>query len=218
MADFFNYDNAFFRLITRIAHLLYLNLLWILFSLPVVTMGAATAALHSVTLKMVRNEEGYIFANFWKAFRLNFQQATGIWLMIVLGGGVLAGDVFYFARWANWAGVFCAGLFCICLVVLALTCMVVFHLQARFKNNVKGTFSNAIRFTFRHLPSNIALLIMFGCMAYGFYVTVPIMIIELFIGVSFFSYVSSYLFRRIFDQYERETYHSNQWGKGSNKG
>ncbi len=204
MTDFFKYDNAFFRLMTKVVQIFCLNLLWILFSLPLVTVGAATTALHTVTLKMVRNEEGYILRSFWKAFRINFRQATSIWMAIVLVGIVLAGDIYYFSRWANWAGVILAGIFCICLVILGLTCMMVFHLQARFQNNMKGTITLAVRMAFRHLSSSGALLILFCCMAYGFYVSVPLMIIIILIGVSLLSYVSSYLLRRIFDIYETQ--------------
>lgn len=204
MTDFFKYDNAFFRLMTKVLQLFCLNLLWLLFCLPIVTAGAATTALHAVTLKMVRNEEGYILRSFWKAFRGNFRQATGIWMVILLLGIVLAGDIYYFSRWANWMGILFAGSFCICLIVLGLTCMIVFHLQARFQNNGKGTITNAIRMAFRHLSSSSALLILFCCMAYGFYVSVPLMIIIILIGGSLLSYVSSYLLRRVFDIYETE--------------
>lgn len=204
MTDFLKYDNAFFRLMTKMIQLFGLNLLWILFSLPFFTIGAATTALHSVTIKMVRNEEGYILKSFWKAFRMNFRQATYIWMTIVLVGIVLAGDIYYFSRWANWVGVIFAGILCICLIILGLTYMFVFHLQARFQNNMKGTLMNAVRMAFRHLSSSIALLIMFCCMAYGFYVSVFLMMIIMLMGVSLFSYISSYLLRRIFDIYETE--------------
>jgi uncharacterized membrane protein YesL len=167
-------------------------------------MGAATTALHSVTIKMVRNEDGYIFSSFWRAFCKNFRQATGIWLLTLLTGVVLAGDIFYFYHWFNWVGVAFAGLFSICLIALGLTYMIIFHMQARFQNNIKSTIINAVRISFRHLSSSVALLIMFCCMAYGFYVSVPLMIIETLIGVSGFSYISSYLLRRIFDHYEND--------------
>ncbi len=41
---FFNYDNDVWRFVGRLADMMILNLLWILFSLPIVTLGASTTA------------------------------------------------------------------------------------------------------------------------------------------------------------------------------
>ena len=70
----------------------YLNLLWILCSLPVFTIGASTTALYYVTLKMVQDEESNITAMFFRAFRENFRQATTLWLIMLGIGLLLAGD------------------------------------------------------------------------------------------------------------------------------
>ena len=42
----------------------------------------------TVMLKLVKNEEGYIFKGFLHAFKLNFKQSTIIWLILLLCGGV----------------------------------------------------------------------------------------------------------------------------------
>ena len=67
----------------KIGDAVILNLLVLLFSLPVVTMGAAVTAGHYTALKMLRNEES-IFSDFWKSFCANLKQATCIWLGFLL--------------------------------------------------------------------------------------------------------------------------------------
>ena len=62
--DFFNMDNKFFVFMGKVADLCMLNLLCIACCIPVVTAGASLTALYYVTLKMVRNEEAYIFRSF----------------------------------------------------------------------------------------------------------------------------------------------------------
>ena len=69
MHNLLNPDNRVMRLITKIADSVFLNLLWFVFSLPIVTAGAATTALFDVTLHMVNDEEGGIFRDFRKSFR-----------------------------------------------------------------------------------------------------------------------------------------------------
>ena len=56
MGRLFAMDGKVFGFLSRTADLVLLNLLWILFSLPVVTLGASTTAIYTVVLKMARNE------------------------------------------------------------------------------------------------------------------------------------------------------------------
>ena len=86
----FSYDSKFSQIMLKLCCGCYLNLLWIVFSLPVITAGAATAALYDVTLRLAREEEPPLTRQFFKAFRENFRQATVLWL-ILLGVGALLG-------------------------------------------------------------------------------------------------------------------------------
>ena len=57
-----------------------LSVLWLVFSLPVITMGAASTALYSTVYRYIRNELGDLWPNFWKAFKENFKRSTLAWL------------------------------------------------------------------------------------------------------------------------------------------
>ncbi len=84
MSSLFSTEGFFYKASTVIYNLLVLNLLWVLFSLPLVTIGASTTALFYVTGKIVRKENiQSILSAFWKSFKLNFKQATIIWLIII---------------------------------------------------------------------------------------------------------------------------------------
>ena len=73
MSSFFNMDSPIMRFLSRICDLMILNILCIICCLPVVTAGASITALYTITLKMVRGEESYIFKGFLKAFKENFK-------------------------------------------------------------------------------------------------------------------------------------------------
>lgn len=87
---FFSYDSKFSQIMLKLCTGCYLNMLWIICSLPIFTIGASTAALYSVTLKIARDEDPPILTTFVKALRENFKQATVLWL-ILLGAGLLLG-------------------------------------------------------------------------------------------------------------------------------
>ena len=59
MSSFFNMDSPIMRFLSRVCDLIILNLLAIACCIPIVTAGASITALFSVTLKMVKGEEGF---------------------------------------------------------------------------------------------------------------------------------------------------------------
>ena len=66
MGRLFDTDNIVWRFLGRVADLVILNFLFLLCSIPIVTIGASWTALYSVTLKAVKNEESYIAKGFLK--------------------------------------------------------------------------------------------------------------------------------------------------------
>ncbi|MGB4373493.1 MAG: DUF624 domain-containing protein [Halanaerobiales bacterium] len=84
MFNIFRTDGPAYRVALIIYNLLALNFLWVVFSIPLITIGASTTALFYVTGKILRKEEYHIGADFWKSFKDNFLQATIIWLILVL--------------------------------------------------------------------------------------------------------------------------------------
>ena len=81
---FFNYDSPFWSFMSRVADLVILNLLWLLFCIPVFTIGASTAAMYRVTLNMVRGEGGGVVRSFWASFKLNFKQGVLLFLILLI--------------------------------------------------------------------------------------------------------------------------------------
>ena len=51
MRDLCNTDKPLFAVLTKLTYSAYLNILWLVCSLPIVTIGASTTALFYVTLQ-----------------------------------------------------------------------------------------------------------------------------------------------------------------------
>ena len=62
---------------------------WALCSVPVITMGAATAALNRVAQNWMRNRSDCTLQEFFRAFKENFKGATVIWLILLVPGCVI---------------------------------------------------------------------------------------------------------------------------------
>ena len=81
MRKLLDINNPIMRGLVAIFDLIVLSVLWVIFSLPVVTMGAASAALYHAVYHHVRKGEDYLFNSFWSAFRENFKRQTLCWLV-----------------------------------------------------------------------------------------------------------------------------------------
>lgn len=77
----FNYDNKVFEFINRVVDTIFATLLWVVFSLPVITIGASTTAFYETVHKVLRKNKGYIWRTFWTTFRSNFIRSTIVWLI-----------------------------------------------------------------------------------------------------------------------------------------
>ena len=85
----FNPENAFFRTADKLADLVMLSLMWALCSIPLVTLGPATAALYDAAVKILRRgEAGNIYQRFFHSFRLNFKVGA-LTSLAVLAAAVL---------------------------------------------------------------------------------------------------------------------------------
>ena len=83
MSNLFNLDGPVLQFINKIVYSVYLNILWFVCCIPVVTVGASTTALFYVTLKISKNEEGSITKAFFHSFQQNLKQGTLIWLILL---------------------------------------------------------------------------------------------------------------------------------------
>lgn len=204
----FDLDSPIMQFLSRVYDLMYLNILFAICCIPFFTVGASLTAMYSVTLKMVKNEETYVGKEFFRAFRRNFKQATGIWLIVLAVALVLYGDYQIIAKLdIPGRSAIQLALMCITLICFSMF-LYVFPILARFVNTVKGTIKNSLLMCIAHLPYTflflgiqIIILIIFSHSAYAMYTTMFISIIG---GTSVVLYVNSIFFRKIFKRYEPE--------------
>ena len=81
--------GAFLRIL---GDMMVLNILWLVCSLPVVTVGPATSALCAVSLKLARGEPVSTLRTFFTAFRRGIGQSVLLGLIGLAGLAVAAGD------------------------------------------------------------------------------------------------------------------------------
>ena len=146
MSNLFNLDGPVLQFINKIVYSVYLNILWFICCIPVITIGASTTALFYVTLKISKNEEGSITKAFFHSFKENLRQGTVIWLILLAFGIILGidGYVLYHMRFENVFWTLCTAVFCVAAAAYAIILMYIFPLLARFDNTIVAMFKNAL--------------------------------------------------------------------------
>ena len=84
LKSFFDPNGAFARGMERVWSLIVLNVLWLVCSLPVVTLGASCAALYQVLGKVIEGEDGHVARRFFRAWGENWKKATPVWLILLV--------------------------------------------------------------------------------------------------------------------------------------
>ena len=89
MNSFLNHENDIMSVLTRLVDVFVLGILWMLCSIPVITIGASSTAFYYAFNKAVRQKRGYAWKEFFYSFKMNFKQSTKVWLM-ELGIGLMS--------------------------------------------------------------------------------------------------------------------------------
>ena len=140
----FSLDNPVMRFLSKVADIMVLNLLFILCSIPVFTIGASLSALYYCLFKIKDEEEGYLVKKFFHSFKQNFKQATIMWLIMLLFFAVLFLEFLMYREVTGTAGQVVRSIVLIGLIFWYLIGTYAFALQSRFYNTIKGTFTNAV--------------------------------------------------------------------------
>lgn len=201
-----NQNFKIINVFSRIVDLLILNFLFLMTSLPIITLGASISALYSVTLKLVRGEESYITRDFFRAFKENFVCSTLSFLLFILGGGLLCANVLISYRNPASFYLILRALSFLFLAALSVCFLYFFPILARFRLTFRQIWLHIPHMIVTH-PAEFFMLIvielplLFLCL-YSVYTAAFILIAGCIFGFALIAYIQSFLFRKIFEPYE----------------
>ncbi len=202
----FSLDTPIFNKTNQIADILGAGFLWLLCSVPVITIGPATAALYYTIVKVVRRNRETVIKSFFHSFKSNLKQgilftifyllygaAIGFYILAALEGGIQM----------NPYGICTFGIILACPFLFTL--MYIFPVLSRFQAGVLRQFQYALHMSVRHFPSTVLLMLLLAVTGLLIYF-VPFLM-AILPGV--YAYLASFFIERIFKKYlvkEREKY------------
>ena len=208
MSNLFNMDNPFWRTMGKLVDVAWLNILWLICCIPIVTVGPSTTALYYVMLKLVRDEESHNTRSFFRSFKQNLKQGIIIWLIMLAVFFFIVMDIRAYRTFQNNIATVLSFVFIGLLIIYVLVMNYVFPVLSKFDNTVRRTIQNAFLMSIRHIGWSILMSAVFiGIMLVLIWVFPPLMLL----GYGLVAFINSYILVHIFDKYiPKEEEHENE--------
>lgn len=207
----FKNDGLFSRFMNQVFDILYVGILWIVCSIPVITAGAATTAAYYAMAKCVRHKTGYIGREFFHSFKSNIRQILPLTLLFLAVSCVLALDIQYVWNHENKVNNM---LFVILLFMAFMAAGLAVYacpLLSRFQKKNTELIKTAAYLMFKFLPITVAILLVFAVSCVGvFLMPWAILVIP---GVYLFalSYPMEYILKKLMPPVEEDSEEAQKW-------
>nr|WP_292162228.1 YesL family protein [Butyrivibrio sp.] len=236
MSKLFDLDSPLMRILNKVADLMILNVATLLFcvpglfsgyvtlqiymsegviNLPAILMfvvlsipiGSALTGMHFVLLKMVRGDEAYIIKDFWKSFKLNFKQASVIWLIFEVAGFLLIADYKIYMGSDTFPKIMLIMTGVVAIVIFIIY-IYVFPVLSRFSNTIANTIKNSFLMSVLGLPRTLGMILITGASfalpVLGATLIYRIFPIYLLFGLSLPGFLCALLYSPLFKRFEPE--------------
>lgn len=212
MSGLFNYDNKVMMVLDKIINVFYVSIIWLIFSLPIFTIGASTTALYYTVNKVLRHNRSYVMKEFLHSFKTNFKQATLLW--VVIGGIALIVGKVDIGWWLSknpsmpfgmdWLKNVCWVLFIVVLILDAMWGIYIFPYLARFENTNKQIMKNAAIMACVNFPQTFVSIIILGVSVFLIYVFPPLFILVPALCIFGISHFLEGVFRKYMTDEQRQ--------------
>lgn len=203
MSGFFSVDGGLYRFLSRFWDLVKLNFLWMVFSLPIVTMGASTVAAYSVALKMVDDEECYVARSFVKEFKRNWKQGTIMGIIFLAATYAIYLD-YEINRVSEEGSMILIIIGIVSAFIYAAAMLYSFPLLARYENGIIATIQNSMEISRRYFGRTLFIVVLLIAEFLIFHFNTVLQCLGLLFGAAFAIFTVAAFSKRIFQEIEKE--------------
>lgn len=191
--------GGFYRFGETVFLLLYVNILWIFFTLiglVIFGFGPSTVAMYTVFRKWSMGENDVpVFTTFWESYRKDFLKANALGIVILAIGYMLYVNLNYFELQGAWISVISRYLLLIAAAIYGIMAIYIFPLFVHYENKFFIYFKNSILVAIYH-PIRTVYVIAACVTLYYLFSVIPVFIFLL--GASLTSMVIMWIVYRTF--------------------
>nr|WP_263324432.1 DUF624 domain-containing protein [Neobacillus sp. Marseille-Q6967] len=175
---------AFMRTVTNI---LILNILWVICSMPLVTIGPSTAAMMAVIRKWHLYQDHSVFRSFISEYRTYLKQGFIVGTPWIIFGFLLVIDVVYFLQIPSGAKVIFIGITAMVFLLYIMTSAFLFPILVHYQSSGIDLIKQAFTFAFLDGKTSLAIVLMWVGAGMVLYYA-PLMIFVIIVPVSMISF------------------------------
>jgi len=190
-------DSPVIAFLNKMTDLIILNIVYIIFCLPIFTIGAATTALYYVCIVSIRQGDGYVVKRFLESFKRNFKQATIIWLPLLAFMIIMGFDLFFWYRMGTGFAKIMFVLSAIVAFMLFIVSLYLFPVLAKLEGSIVTTIKNAAAFSIGYFQYTVILLLFTIGFVYANLVSMGMNAITCFVGFAVLVYMKSFFIYRV---------------------
>lgn len=199
----FSVDGGIYKFMRSLTDVFKINMLWLLCSLPLVTLGGATIAAFDVMMKMADDEEGYVGRQFIASFKKNWKCGIPYGLLLIFCSYIVWLDFSLFEQIeGNPIILLIMGM--IAAFVFTISFLYAFALQARYENTLINTLRNSADISMRYILRTLSLIFVLAIELVIIFWNPVTFFIGILIGPACIIYTISGYARYFFREIERE--------------
>lgn len=204
--NIFSSDGWFARIFGTIGDIIVVNILFIICSIPIFTMGASMSAMYYTLLKKQRTgETGGIIKLFFRGFKDNFKKSTIAWLLFLLIAFVFSLDFNLFGKGGPQENKLMYYTSVIFFILICFIAIYLFPVISAFENSLKNLIIQSIYMAAKNFIFTILIMILYTLPAYFLLASPQVFMVGIFIlivcGFGLIAYVSSFMFIKAFSPY-----------------
>ena len=204
--NIFNNDGWFARIFGTIGDIIVVNILFIICSIPIFTMGASMSAMYYTLLKKQRTgETGGIIKLFFRGFKDNFKKSTIAWLLFLLIAFVFSLDFNLFGKGGPQENKLMYYTSVIFFILICFIAIYLFPVISAFENTLKNLILQSIYMAAKNFIFTIIIMILYTLPAYFLLASPQVFMVGIFIlivcGFGLIAYLSSFMFIKAFSPY-----------------
>jgi uncharacterized membrane protein YesL len=200
-------ENPIMDKVMTIGSLVMVSILFMLTSLPIITIGASLSASYAVVWKMVCNGDNlHVVQSYFKAFKREFKQSTRLFLMAAGVGAVLACDLYFsFVTLDAFIGKLFLCFSGLLTLFYLLGLVFLFPLQARYANKTIAHIKNAYALGLRSFFTALFMLLMrvalYVIIIFYHYVIPAVTFVLILSGYGFIFYIDVLLVKKAAERF-----------------
>lgn len=207
--NIFSNDGWFARFFSPIGDIIVVNILFLICSIPIFTIGTSLSAMYYALMRNQRTgDTGGIVKLFFKGFKDNFKKSTIAWLLFLFISLMFAWDFYIFGPKGPMSNKPLYYISIVFMVAVSFIAIYLFPVISAFENTLLELVKQSMYLAIKNIIFTFVIFILYTVPVFFLLSSVKVFMVGIFLfiacGFGLIAYVSSFMFVKAFSPYLEE--------------